>query len=745
MPVPLSHVYAPSANKRFPVRVSPRFGAGAPPTDPPHQDTFIRAYETGKASFIALPPPQVLALPDAAIFALLEQRLGHDTLARALDPAQTIASPLAQAGVTDPSWLGKSHVVGVHPRVLGSFWNIVKYALTLSAAQNALHLLPVFEQQMNGLYLPNSWRISPEFFDPALAARQPQLDTPDKQLRACVNLLHAMGKAVGLDILRHTGNYSETMMAHPDYFMWVRLSPDGTAIADQGNTVHEQAQAVIRQFVAEWGDASAMAPDNAQALETRMAREGHWTVPSDTLRGPPVPPAFDLFDPALAHDDEARLSILLGPVGCPQMRLARRLALLHRLKDAGLFPAPVVDGPPFRPLTLARLDTHGWPVWTVGTLTSTNRGGLSHIFGAISPYKLYETDAQGRFQIDKPLPAVWQYLNRQVVALQKATGVDFMRGDMAHLDYRADAASPDTTPEALSPARYDMFSALKHAVQQENQVPWFAFLPETFLLDKPGGTHPDQHARWQQADLALGGMQGRDVSSAEWPARLRQRIGALAGESLPIASTMMTADSDSAHRPHRYDNPLANSVRAFAGLFSPPSYMGMGFEMKGPADAPTPQPPEAFTHAFNDGLKGHCYAWGRNTQTFQTITRLKQRLERDQNALLKAFQSGTTTLLEPNASQKPVLSWTLKPDGQRPEFLFVLNTDSHHPQRHVAIDTGDTLDAMPAAAPIVFDFSTRPACTAQEARITRRGKTLRVSRLAPGEGRIYRIAPKADA
>ncbi|MBK8190712.1 MAG: hypothetical protein IPK79_09730 [Vampirovibrionales bacterium] len=762
MPVDALYRSLPAAASRPRPAAALRFGetSAAPSSDASPDaspDAFTRAYETRATSFLACPPAEALAMSTPQTLAILEKRLGADVLRRALTPGESIESPLADAHArerqTDSSahesgWLAKSHIVGAHPRALGSFWNVVKYAMTLSAAQNAIHLLPVFEQQLNSLYMQNSWRIESEFFDPALAQAHPQLDTPEKQLKATINVLHAMGKAVGFDLMRSSAHYSEMMMAHPDYFPWVQLSEDLSAIARQDNRAHEPAQAVMRGFLQEFGDAGAMDLQALAAIEARMARDGWWTVPADACKGPPPPPDFDLFAPASESNEEARLSALLGPVSCPQLRLARRIAILTRLKDARLFPAPVVDGPPFRPLSLAGLNKDGWPLFEVGALTQRDRGGFSSIFGGMAPYKLYETDDAGRFQIDKPLPAVWAYLKRQAVDLQKAYGFDFIRGDMAHLDYRAAAASQNPAPEALTPEAYDMFSAMKQAVQRENGAPWFAFLPEAMFHIKPHNPDALQHARWMTSDAALGQLQGRSLEGDDFRRSLQWRNQAHAQSNLPICNGMMTADSDNSARAHLYASPRGNLARAFAGLFSPPSYMGMGFEMKGdPAGADSassaPVDKTAFTHPYNNGLKNKPYQWGKSAETFNGLTRMKRRLEADEHALGKAFQRGVITPLDPHADpRQPVVSWVLKPDGARPEFLFALNTDIERPQNSARIAAGEILDEK---ATFAFDFSTQAARSPRQARIQRRGRTLVLSRMGPGEGRIYRIRSGPDS
>ena len=110
-------------------------------------------------------------------------------------------------------------MVGINVRTVGSFWNIIKYVLTLPATQDSIHILPIWEAGVAGsMYGISSWYLNPEFFSAELAETVSSLDTIDRQLRAVVNLLHLMGRSVGMDVIPHTDRFSQIALAFPEYF-----------------------------------------------------------------------------------------------------------------------------------------------------------------------------------------------------------------------------------------------------------------------------------------------------------------------------------------------------------------------------------------------------------------------------------------------------------------------------------------------------------------------------------------------
>ncbi len=166
-----------------------------------------QAYANGNTSFVVdLLPEQAIQRRGNDILMLLYHRLGADTMQRALSPDQTIPSPLL--GTTGTDWMKRANTVGINVRTVDHFFNVVKYALTLPAVQDTVHLLPIWEPGVvASLYGMASWQINPEFYSREWSLLVPALNTVEKQLKACVNLLHAMGKRVGMDVIPHTDRY----------------------------------------------------------------------------------------------------------------------------------------------------------------------------------------------------------------------------------------------------------------------------------------------------------------------------------------------------------------------------------------------------------------------------------------------------------------------------------------------------------------------------------------------------------
>ena len=176
----------------------------------------------GERSFVPnLLPEQALELSAQDTLEILRLRLGEG-LAMALEHADpgTVLSPAPAAirspvfGLPDGTWLQQTNLVGINVRTVGTFWNVIKYALTLPKVQDSIHLLPIWEPGVVGsLYGISSWQINAEFFSPELASACPDLDSVERQLKAIINLLHAMGKTVGMDVIPHTDRFSEIVLA----------------------------------------------------------------------------------------------------------------------------------------------------------------------------------------------------------------------------------------------------------------------------------------------------------------------------------------------------------------------------------------------------------------------------------------------------------------------------------------------------------------------------------------------------
>ncbi|WP_408641749.1 alpha-amylase family protein [Spirosoma rhododendri] len=415
--------------------------------------TYMAAYQSGRTSYVDhLLPQTAIELSVYQVLEMLHKRLGNDTLRRALDPYQTIASPVSNQ--PDSSWLKKSNMVGVNVRTISSFWRVIGYALTLPAAHDSIHLLPIWEPGVVGsLYGMVSWQINPEFFDVDLARYVPGLDTVEKQLRVVINLLHAMGRTVGMDVIPHTDRFSEMVLACPSLFEWVRR--DGSTLADHGSMVYRYVEESIWQFLR-----SAGAADGSQIL---FARDVFFSTDLSTLT------------------DDQRLRILFGYPQDHGGRLRRRIQLIRHLTAQGFETLPMTMAPPYRGLHIDAddftIDEYG-QTWYQYAFNKPE--AMSRVFGPLARYRFYESKNDNRdweLAFDRPNYPAWQYISRKVADCQKAYGFDFMRGDMAHVQMQPQGAPTDLTGDLRY---YDPLRAIKHYVQ-ETGVPYFGFFAETFL------------------------------------------------------------------------------------------------------------------------------------------------------------------------------------------------------------------------------------------------------------------------
>ncbi|MBW2734138.1 MAG: hypothetical protein JRH20_17250, partial [Deltaproteobacteria bacterium] len=360
--------------------------------EPSTREGWLGLYRRGECSFVPnLLPQEAVAMGGAEFLALLVARFGptveHAMSAEATEVhASTISWDTALnaalkgpvAAEKDGRWLESANVVGVNIRTLGSFFEVAKYTLTLPAQQNAIHLLPIWEPGVvQSLYGICSWEINPEFLSSEWQQLCPHLNTPERQLKALVNLLHLMRRAVGMDVIPHTDRYSEMSLCQPSYFEWLRRDDD--EISDHRADLHEDVEASIVDFLHQWGPATAL--------------------PCPTTPG-------ELFHASSSEAQRRRL--IFGERQDPAGREARRVALVKHLHAAGYEPVPATMAPPYRGLEVnpapeaRQTDEHGM-VWRDYRMIHPQP--MSRVFGPLTRYKLYERlDDNLHWQVDFSRP-----------------------------------------------------------------------------------------------------------------------------------------------------------------------------------------------------------------------------------------------------------------------------------------------------------------------------------------------------
>ncbi|MCB0520822.1 MAG: hypothetical protein H6577_21430 [Lewinellaceae bacterium] len=669
--------------------------------EPSRVPEIINSYTSKENSFIpGLLPGMAVQIPNSLFIPLLEKRLGQGDFAKALDPDATVLNG-QYANLNSPAWLRRTNMVGINVRTISNFWNVVKYALTLPASQNTIHLLPIWEPGVvSSLYGIASWNINSEFFSQELFDSYPHLDTVERQLKVTANLLHAMGKVIGLDVIPHTDRYSEIVLANPHYFEW--LQRKGTRIIDHSNNLHEKVQAAIFDFLKKAGSNGVICPPEKSAFFSS------------------------------GFGEQNRIHALFGQLRDYGQRQRRRTDLMNFLHEKGFEPVPATMAPPYRGLQVD--DSPG--------ALSIDKGGrewrdyviekpepMSRVFGPLTRYKFYENKNDNRdWEVDfsKPRKEVWEYVQLAYAKVCREYGFDFMRGDMSHVQMR-----PEGIPAEVD-EYYDPLCAVKHFIQKEK--PWFGYFAESFLAPAGVMAYGDEvdHLEMADADTTLGDLQSMVVGSPEFLQNFRLYLDILSSRKVSPSFTIMTGDKDDP----RFDKFYAggNEARLFIGLFLPdmPSYMGLGFECRDQHHSPAPN--EHYTKLFvfkiDNGPKATHgeYVWGKNAGLFSNLLKIRLLAE----GLLPKIKDCTTNwLLPPDPTgHKKIIAWAL---AEKPEYLFVVNLDWGNDMANIKIPS---LQNATGEKPLDLIFSS-VGSTAHA--LVFNGKNYPLNELKAGECRVYSL------
>lgn len=594
--------------------------------------TYTEAYQSGHSSFIVnLLPQQAVQFSVYQTLDILHKRLGNDTLRRALDPAETIASPVN--GNPNGEWLKYSNMVGINVRTIGSFWQVVNYTLTLPACHDSIHLLPIWEPGVVGsLYGMVSWQINPEFFDVELARYLPALNTVEKQLKVVINLLHAQGRSVGMDVIPHTDRFSEMVLACPSLFEWVRRDED--TLVDHSSFVYKYVEEAIWQFL-------------------------KYVGPAD---GSPMTVSKDVFfSTELAIlTDEQRSRMLFGHPHDYGGRLRRRINLIRHLTAQGFETLPMTMAPPYRGLHIDPtdfvLDEYG-QIWYQYAFDKPQL--MSRVFGPLARYRFYEAkdnNANWELDFDRPNYPAWAYICQKVHECQQQYNFDFMRGDMAHVQMR-----PLGVP-AMIGHYYDPLRAIKKYVQA-NGAPYYGFFAETFLAppDTMGYGNELDHLEAIDADSTLGDLQSLVVGSTEFKQKFAAYADYRKTRRFAPTFTVMTADKDDPRFDEFYQT--GNLFRYFTALFLTdiPSYVGLGFELRNLHEQRGANEEYSKLYVFQieddrqpDKVTHGPYRWGKNVSQFVAIERMRQMAEQ----IWSGIAGKETRWLVGPADDQNYIAWT---------------------------------------------------------------------------------------
>ena len=610
-----------------------------------NQQTAINDYVFQRQSFIPnLLPEQAVQMPAVQLAYILEKRFGQQAFFAALNPQNIIESPVQNQ--QDSSWIKTINMVGINVRTIGSFWNVIKYTLTLSTAQSSVHLLPIWEcGVVASLYGIASWNINPEFFDQELALAFPHLNTVEKQLKVVTNLLHLMGKTVGMDVIPHTDRYSEIALANPQFFEWLQRRE--FEITDHSENLHEQVQERILDFLYE----------NGGTISEHYPRKKE-----------------EFFDNNI-YSEENRLQFLFGDKNDLKGRNQRRNQLINHLFYEGYEPVPATMAPPYRGLEVdnreeAKTIDEDGRIWRDYVITKPEP--MSRVFGPLARVKLYESKDNNRnWEIDfsKPRREVWEYMAQKYLGFAHDYGFDFMRGDMSHVQMNPDVIY------SKSDDYYDIHKYIKRKIQQEK--PSFSYFAESFLA--PPNTMAygveEDHLEASETDTTLGDLQSMVVGTEAFISSFARYHSFIKTRSFAPNFTIMTADKDDP----RFDDFYlkGNEIRMFIGLFltDMPSYMALGFEQRDPH--PEPAPNEHYTKLYvfqlSEGKNAthDKYHWGQNGELFHNLSELKNIAEK----ICQSIENQAIEwLIKPDTlGKKKVIAWT---QTNKAKYLFVVNLDT---------------------------------------------------------------------
>jgi hypothetical protein len=682
-----------------------------------NKQSYVDLYAGGHHSFLPnLLPEQAVQLRAGETLDILQRRLGSK-----LDQAVSHADPEVDASQApseiqspvrnraDGGWLKQCNMVGVNVRTIGSFWNVVKYALTIPNVQDAIHLLPIWEPGVVGsLYGVSSWQINIEFFSQELMGVLPELDSVEKQLKATINLLHALGKSVGMDVIPHTDRFSEITLANPAYFEW--LQREGAEIVDHQAELHVEVEARIMAFL------EAMGP----------------AIPGDAF-----PTRGKGFFSA-AYPEEQRRRILFGLGEDLEGRTRRRGDLVRYLHAYGFEPVPATMAPPFRGIRVdpdsSYVDSYDL-VWYDYQITDPQ--SMSRVFGPLARYKLYERqddNADWAIDFERPREEVWRYICDKYAEVQRRYGFDFMRGDMSHVQMR-----PGGVPQTIGPY-YDLLRAVKLHVQRDKGVSHFGYFAETFLAPRDIMVYGDEvdHLEASEADTTLGDLQSTTMGTGEFLQRFRWYRDLLETRRVAPTFAVITGDKDDPRFDEFYRR--GSALRLFMALFltDMPSYMALGFETRDihfqPADNEHYTKLYVFQETSGPKATSGPFRWGRNGAQFQTLTRIRLYAE----AIWPQIAGRRIQwLIAPDATAASKhMAWTHW-DGSRPAYVFLANSDT---DRGVCSFNLPRIRGLAEGAKLAFEFSTGRHLRNSDRMLSDMGYGYKVSELKPGEGRVYRVA-----
>jgi len=623
------------------------------------RNEFLISYHDDRTSFLPiLTPVRAIKLTVSESVEIIRTKLGRafdiavsekycSNHLYSIDFPREIISPVVNEA--NGSWLKQVNMVGINVRTIHSFWNIAKYLLTLPKTVNSIHILPIWEPGVvDSLYGISSWRINDEFFDKELKDYFPHLDTAERQLKCVINIIHAFGKSVGMDVIPHTDRFSEVVLCNPEHFEWL-IRKDKT-IVNHENDLHSDVQKKIFQFLVNEGTGN----NNIRIPES----------------------AKELFSDS--YTEEERCKLLFGNPEEREIRTVKRIKLVKYLHEWGIETVPATMGPPYRGLEVDtrdeafKVDENGlsWRDYKI-----INPQSMSRVFGPLTRYKLYENknnNVDWEIDFSKPRKNTWEYVCKVYAEFQKIFNFDFMRGDMSHVQMRPEGV-PSVTDDF-----YDILKSVKRYTTEKNKVYYYGYFAESFLAPPNIMAYGDEvdHLNASEADIALGDLQSGPINTNEFLDLFSRYLDITNSKKLTPSFTIITADKDDP----RFDKfyLTGNETRYFIGQFlnDLPSYWSLGFERRDIHHLPAPNEHYTKLYVFQEknGPKATNgpYIWGRNNDLFKSITRIKICSEE----ILPLIKDSRATWLINSQDQidNKILIWSYALESKK--LIFISNLES---------------------------------------------------------------------
>lgn len=530
---------------------------------------------TDFVKYIAKTPDECLKLSFRHSLELIKNIIGTEQLEAA--KKFQIPSPFQNEKNTD--WAQAVKIIGINPRITKTYWGIVKYAMTFP--ENGIHLMPLFETGDGSLYVQNSWELNDEFLDKDLADYG--FKTAKEQLKFVINILHALGKAVGFDALPHVDNFSEIVILNPSCFEWIKLTPD------------KKSQ-----------DFTAETENLGKEIETLLINK------------------LNLSQEFFSLPEAERKNILFPD---KNTNFNKRMQIRKIIRDAGYEPIPVVEHSPSRPIVFDRTEYSengdSWAVFRV-----EGKSEFAKIIGSNTPYKFYKSKDGYPLKNTFDKKAL-DYFTNKIYEFQQEYNFDFLRADMAHNQI---SHSHNEQKDLKCP---EMWAAVKDKIHTAK--PYFATFAESFWGNYYVSGLQDMLNK--KFDIVLGEnnfiyMNEDFVSNVnKFLTDYREKY------KIFPCMTIFTNDGDLPVHDNLYKSEEANECRYFVSMFlNLPSYMGMGFETRNLEEKEEYEYSNPYVKKQKDD-----FLFGKNQEMFETISNMrtlysniKEIIETKQLTLLQA-------------------------------------------------------------------------------------------------------------